>query len=204
MGKLIQNQVFSQKEIKQTRLLGLAGTVLILSFMFFDLQLLPVSLHQVYLESRLFMQAPVCALFIGLTFTPFYSKIHQQVVCGTILVIIYANYWIILQCWELQSFTFPYEGTVAYCLFALFVFRIKFTYAVFFVVVTLIGFTYLMVFQSIYGDRNTVNFGFVLSSLLIGLIGGYQLESFLSKLAEVNNQLAHLSQIDQYFKSRHL
>ncbi|MCF2950318.1 GGDEF domain-containing protein [Paraglaciecola aquimarina] len=197
MDTLNHYATLTPQQLKQLRLVSLAGATLMLCFIFADLQILPASLHQVYLISRLLIQVPLCGLFILITFIPFYAKIHQWAVCFILLGVVYANYWLILRCWQLEGFSFPYEGTVMYSLFVLFVFRIKFNFALFFVTCTLIGFVLLITIYPIYGDRNSVSLGFVMCGLVVGLMGVYQIEAVLKKLSFMNQKLIHLSQIDQ-------
>jgi diguanylate cyclase (GGDEF)-like protein len=49
----------------------------------------------------------------------------------------------------------------------------------------------------IYAERNIVSLGFVISGLVVGLMGVYQVEKVLKQLSSMNKQLIHLSQIDQ-------
>ncbi|WP_158965455.1 GGDEF domain-containing protein [Paraglaciecola sp. L3A3] len=197
MDKIIQDQTLTQKNLKQIRLLAVIGAALLACFIFVDLQLLPITLQKVYIQSRFLIQLPICGLFIIITFAPFYPRIHQFSMCFTILCVVYGNYWLILRCWQLEQFSFPYEGTVIYSLFVLFVFRIKFKYALFFVTCTLAGFILLTMSYPIYGERNSISLAFVLCGLVVGLMGVYQIENVFKKLFSLNTQLAHLSQIDQ-------
>jgi diguanylate cyclase (GGDEF)-like protein len=184
-------------EPKIIRWLSLIGTFLLCTFIVADLSVLPKSLQDVYFTSRLFVQLPICTIFFLLTFFPFYSKIHQLTVCSVMLTLIYSNYWLIVQCWKLDGFAFPYEGTIIYSLFALFVFRISFHCASILCAVALLGYTFLTLSYPVYGVSNLINLCFVASSMIVGLLGLYQIESGLKKLRMMNSKLTGLSQIDQ-------
>ena len=179
------------------RLLCFVGTVLLSSFIIADLSVLPNSLQDAYLTSRLYIQLPACAIFFLLTFVPSYSKFHQLIVCGVMLTLVYSNYWLIVQCWKLNGFAFPYEGTIIYSLFALFVFRINFNCALMLCGTALVGYTYLTFSYPIYGASNAINLCFVASSMVVGLLGLSQIETGLKKLRTVNVKLTKLTQIDQ-------
>jgi diguanylate cyclase (GGDEF)-like protein len=182
---------------KHIRLLSLIGAALLSSFIFADLAILSTPLQDVYLTSRVYMQLPVCLVLFLLTFLPSYPKINQLTVCAVVLVLIYSNYWLIIQCWELEHFAFPYEGTVIYSLFALFGFRVRFNYALILAGISLTGFAFMVFTYPVYGELTLINFGFVTSSMIVGLIGVYQIENGLKKLRIANFQLTTLSQIDQ-------
>lgn len=184
-------------DARRIRLLSVIGAVLLSSFIAVDLSVLTDPLQEIYLTSRLLMQLPVCFVFFLLTFLPGYPKIHQETVCTVVLALIFSNYWVIVQCWELEQFAFPYEGTLVYSLFALFVFRIRFSTALVLCAISLVGFAILLFNYPVYGDLNSINFGFVICSMFVGLIGVYQIESGLSKLRTANGKLFELSQIDQ-------
>jgi len=184
-------------DAKLIRILSVIGAALLCSFLAADLSVLPDTLQGVYFSSRLFVQLPVCAIFFLLTFLPSYPKIHQLTVCSVMLTLIYSNYWVIVQCWKMDDFAFPYEGTIIYSLFALFVFRISFNCALILCGIALAGFTFLTFSYPIYGVSNLINLCFVASSMVVGLLGLYQIESGLKKLRMVNFKLTGLSQIDQ-------
>ena len=184
-------------DAKLIRLLSFVGMVLLSSFIIADLSVLPKSLQDVYFTSRLFVQLPVCLIFFLLTFVPSYPKIHQVTVCSVILTLIYSNYWLIVQCWNLSGIAFPYEGTIIYSLFALFVLRISFKCAVMLCGIALAGYTFLTFTYPVYGASNLINLCFVISTMLVGLLGLYQIESGLKNLRMVNFKLTELSQIDQ-------
>lgn len=180
----------------QLRLIILTSIAIFCGFMGANLILLPSSLHSLYLDSRLFMQLPLCLFFFALTFAPFYSKLHSLLVCSVMLLLIYINYWFIVQCWQLASFAFPYESTIIYSLITLFVFRIRFHHAVIFSLFTLAGFLVVAMTYPVYGDKNSVNMSFVTASLLLGVIGVYQIKTALKHLYAANAQLQVLNQID--------
>lgn len=178
------------------RLIILIGVVILCSFILTDLALLPNSLHSLYLDSRLFMQLPICLLLFGLTFLPRYIKIHSLVVSVSMLLLVYINYWLILQCWQLANFAFPYEGTVIYSLFTLLVFRIRFDFAVAFSAVAFIGFLVLVLNYPVYGKQSGVSIGFVLAALVVGLIGVYEVKKAFDRLTIANEKLLVLNEID--------
>jgi diguanylate cyclase (GGDEF)-like protein len=168
-----------------------------MSFMVADLALLPESLHRVYLISRLGMQLPIMLIFIALTFTPFYARIHHQVLWICVLGITYANYWVTVQCWLLAEFSFPYEGVLLYALFATFIMRLSFKYALIYIGFSVIGFSLMVTIYPIYAELTSVKLGFVLFGLAVILMGVNRIEQTFKKLKVANGKLTTLSQIDQ-------
>lgn len=192
------NQIIEQSNLtlKQIRLLIVIGTILLAGFMLADLVLLPENLSGIYIQSRVLMQFPLCGLFFLFSFHPQFLKHYQKILCIIMLSIIYINYWFILTCWELAKFSFPYEGTVMYSLFTLFVFRLSFKYSIIFSAIVIIGFSILVFSYPIYGAQNSVNLGFVFVGLIVGLMGVKHVEIALKKLSKANIILEKLSQTD--------
>lgn len=182
--------------VKHIRLLIITGTSMLVAFMFTDLAFLPESLHTTYIESRLTMQFPVCFLFLAVTFLPNFAKQYQTALTGTMLSLVFVNYWLIIQCWEQSGVVFSYEGTVMYSLFSMFVFRMSFKFAIVFSAVTLLGFVVMVMMYPMYGDYTGINVGFVLMSLFIGLLGTFRIESGIRKLTDLNEKLTILSETD--------
>ncbi len=180
----------------QIRLLITVGVVLLTIFSAFDLQFVPDSLFNPYVKSRYVLQIPFCILFLLLTFTPIFAKQYHLLLSTVMLVVIYANYWFIIKAWELDKFSFPYEGTILYSLFGLYVFRMTFKYAVAFSSIVFIGFALLIFNYPVYGELNFINLGFVFMGLFVALIGVYQIESILTQLSVVNKKLTSLSETD--------
>ena len=177
-------------------LLSIIGTALLSAFIMADLAILSEPLQDVYLTSRLLMQLPACFIFLLLTYIPSYAKIHQVSVCAVVLALVFSNYWLIAQCWILENVVFPYEATVIYILFALFVFRLSFIYAAILSAIALAGFALLIFYYPIYGELTLINLGFVAATMMAGLIGIFQIENGLKKLTKAHFQLISLSQID--------
>lgn len=182
--------------IKQIRTLIIVGTLLLSSFMIADLILLPSILHSTYLNVRLGLQIPVCILFFMSTFLPNFKKYYQYFLVTTMATLVYINFGLIYTCWDLQSFSFPYEGTIMYSLFSFFIFRLNFKFGVPFSIIIIIGFSFLLISTPIYGDRNLVNIGFVIVSLIVSLLGVYRIELTSSDNDKKTQQLLLLSQID--------
>lgn len=183
--------------IKQVRSLLIVGTGLMGNFMLADLALLPEPLTSLYLSARLYMQFPVCIAFIVCTFHHDYARFHQWITLTCMLVLTFINYWLIWRCWDLQQYGFPYEGTILYSLYAIFILRMQLRFAIGFVLLTLAGFAFLTLNFPIYGEKNLVTLGFVASCLIIGLMGVQQIEKAFEKLKRANTHLTSLSQIDQ-------
>ena len=198
MVKSTFNQIIEQSSLslKQIRLLIIIGSCLLAGFMVADLALLPEKLTGVYFQSRLLMQFPLCGLFLLFSFHPSFLKYYQIILSIVMLGIVYINYWLIVTCWELAKFSFPYEGTLMYGLFTLFVFRQSFKYGIIFSSIVVIGFAFIIVIYPIYGAQNGVNLGFVFIGSLVSLMGVHQVEGALKKLSTANITLETLSQID--------
>ena len=190
----------SSLSLKQIRLLIIIGTSLLAAFMVADLALLPENLTGVYVQSRVAMQFPLCGLFLLCSFHPSFLKYYQIILSIIMLGIVYINYWLIVTCWQLAQFAFPYEGTVMYSLFTLFVFRLSFKYGIIFSAIVIIGFATMTFILPIYGEQNSVNLGFVFIGSLVGLMGVKQVETALKKLSKANSTLETLSQIDHLTK----
>lgn len=167
-----------------------------ISFIVADLTIIPQAVHQVYYISRLGMQLPIFIVFFALTFLPSYAKVHHQILCLGLLGICYANFWLIAQCWLIAGMPFPYEGTLLYGLFGMFIMRLNFKYSVNFVLLTTLGFGALVFTYPVYGQFGVVNFGFLFFGLGISLIGVKQIETVFGRFQQANEQLLHLSQTD--------
>lgn len=164
--------------------------------MYADLAFLPENLKEYYVLSRVGLQFPVCFIFVLLTFHPSFAKIYQATLTFTMLAIVYINFGLIVVCWKLEAFSFPYEGTVMYSLFALFIFRMSLKYTFVYSFFVFLGFTVLISLYPIYGAQRFVNLGFVYIGLLVGLMGVFQIEKALKDLSKANLKLTNLSQID--------
>ncbi|WP_252732271.1 GGDEF domain-containing protein [Paraglaciecola arctica] len=187
----------SNLELKHLQLLIVVAIIFMMSFMVADLALLPEVLHPVYFISRLGMQLPIMLIFLALTFTPFYHRIHHHVLWISVLGITYANYWVTVQSWLIAEFSFPYEGILLYALFATFILRLSFKYALIYVGFSLIGFTLMVTIYPVYGELTSVKLGFVLFGLAAVLIGVNRIEQTFKKLEVANSKLVILSEIDQ-------
>ena len=182
--------------VKQIRLLTLIGIALLTAFMLADLALLPKSLHHTYFNYRIGLQLPVCILFLMSSFLPNFQKNYQYLLFITMISIIYLNFALILSCWELMMFSFPYEGTIMYSLFSFFIFRLNFKLGLPFSIVIIVGFIVLLLNYPIYGDKNLVNISFVVIGLIVGLLGVYRLELSSNENDIKTQQLLYLSQTD--------
>ncbi|GAA0859177.1 GGDEF domain-containing protein [Aliiglaciecola litoralis] len=196
---ITQSQLNSSSSIsiKQIRILLVVASLFMMSFMAADLPLLPEQLHHDYLLSRLGFQLPIMFVVFGLTYAPFYSKIHDQVLWMSVLLITYANYWLTIVCWLKMQFSFPYEGVLLYALFATFIMRMSFKYSLIYVGCSVVGFTLMVTILPIYGEFTAVKLGFVMFGLATALLGVHQIEKTFKKLKIVNSKLTILSEIDQ-------
>ncbi|ABG39947.1 diguanylate cyclase [Paraglaciecola sp. T6c] len=168
-----------------------------MSFIIADLSVIPEAVKQVYLVSRLGMQLPILCIFFALTFLPNYHRIYHLVLCISLLLVCYANYWLIVQCWQIAEFSFSYEGTLLYGLFCMFIMRLSFKFSIIFVSFTIFGFALIVGSYPVYAGFGMVNLGFVSLGLLISLIGVKQIESAFGRFQHLNEKLVHLNQIDQ-------
>lgn len=180
----------------QVRLSIIIGTFLLASFMVADLTIVPDSVASLYITSRLYLQFPMCFAFLLASFHPKFPQYYQIALAMTMLWLVYVNYWLIVMCWRVGEFSFPYEGTIMYSLFTLFVFRMSFKYSVPFSFMVLCGFAIVLFYYPIYGDKNAVNLGFVFVGLIVSLMGVMQIEGALRQFSKANAQLNVLSQID--------
>ena len=180
----------------QIRLLIIIGAALLGSFMFADLALLPSSLKPIYIQSRIYIQIPLCVVFLALSWHPAFLRQYQSILATIMLGVTFANFWLIIQCWQREGFSFPYEGTVMYSLFTLIVFRMSLRTGLCFSALVITSFGVLVLTYPIYGANSGVNFGFVVIGPVVGLISIYQVERVLKKLSAANTNLSTLSQID--------
>tara|TARA_R110000744_G_scaffold62323_7_gene128643 strand:- start:9921 stop:10973 length:1053 start_codon:yes stop_codon:yes gene_type:complete len=183
--------------VQKIRLIIALGTALMMSFIIADLSVIPEAVKPVYLTSRLGMQFPILATFFALTFLPFYQKIHDVVLCISLLLVCYANYWLIVQCWKIAEFSFSYEGTLLYGLFCMFIMRLSFKFSIIFVLFTILGFALIIFSYPVYAGFGMVNLGFVSLGLIISLIGVKQIENAFGRFQQLNEKLVRLNQIDQ-------
>jgi len=174
----------------------IVGIMLLSSFMIADLAILPDTLKPTYLHSRLYMQVPLCIIFFVSSFHPIFIHKYQLILASVMLGIVYINFWLIVQCWKLEQFAFPYEGTIIYSLFSLFIFRMSFRVGIYYSLLVVFGFGLLCVSYPIYGANTGVYFGFVVVGSMVGLIGAHQVEGAVEKLFQANSNLSALSQLD--------
>ena len=182
--------------VKQIRLSIVIGIGLLSAFMVADLALLPKPLHHAYLNYRISLQLPICILFLMSTCLPSFKKNYQYLLFITMTSIIYLNFALILTCWELMMFSFPYEGTIIYSLFSFFIFRLNFKLGLPFSIIIIVGFIVLLINYPIYGDKNLVNISFVVIGLIVALLGVYRLEIASNENDIKTQQLLYLSRTD--------
>jgi diguanylate cyclase (GGDEF)-like protein len=185
--------------VNKTKLRGILfiGALLIAVFAIIDLRMMPEILHRDYLQSRLVFQIPTLLLLIAFTYHKRFEEFQQLATLTAISIVTFSNYWLIQTCWIKAGFAFSYEGTLLYTFFAFFVIRINFTYGLIYVILSLIGFAALVAAYPVYGEYNSVNFGFVAMAQIICLFGLYSLSDSLAKVHRLTAKLQELSRIDQ-------
>lgn len=175
----------------------LIGSVMITAFVIIDLAILPHSLQSDYLISRFGVQLPSVLLLLAFTFNKDFEKYQQIALLLTVVIVTFANYWVIQQGWIKAQFAFSYEGTLLYTFFSFFVLRLTFKFGILYVLLSLLGFGALVSFYPIYGVYNSVNFGFVAMAQSICLVGLYTLTKSLKQVDSLTEKLHELSRIDQ-------
>lgn len=166
-------------------------------FLVVDFTILPEILQADYLISRFGMQIPATLLLFAFTYHKDFAKYQQIAILLTILVITFANYWLIRQSWINAQFAFSYEGTLLYTFFAFFVIRLSFKFGIIYVILSLAGFAGLVFYYPIYGVYNTINFGFVAMAQSICLVGLFALTRSFTQVDNLTAKLHTLSRIDQ-------
>ncbi|MEE4296971.1 MAG: GGDEF domain-containing protein [Wenzhouxiangella sp.] len=184
------------RDLWALRLSILIGGLLIALFMIGDLQLVPESLTSLYFSNRAFVQLPLIALVLLLTFHPRFSSIAQPVFFVGILGLTYTNFILIFLAWTKEGFSFPYEGTLLYAFFGYFVLGLKFKYALAIMLLSTAGFLLLMLKHPVYGEYTFMNVGFVAGSLFIGVLARFRLDKTLDQLGHANRKLTGLSSQD--------
>lgn len=192
----VDSKIISSRDIQLLRLNSLIGGVLIALFMIGDLQMVPGELAAVYFENRVFVQLPIALALFLFTFHPSFSRFAQPAFLLAILGLTYTNYYLIHVAWDRAGFSFPYEGTLLYAFFGFFVLGLRLGYSLCLMALSSLGFIGLMMLDPVYGDRTFMNVGFVVGSLLIGVIGRYRLDSLIDKLEVANETLLTLSTTD--------
>jgi diguanylate cyclase (GGDEF)-like protein len=192
----VDSNIISSRDINLLRLTTLIGGVLITLFLIGDLQLVPGELSVVYFENRVFVQLPIVFALFAATFHPRFPGFAQPAFLLGVLGLTYANYYFIHVAWERAAFSFPYEGTLLYAFFGFFVLGLRLGYSLCLMALSSLGFIGLMLLYPVYGDRTFMNVGFVVGSLLIGVIGRYRLDSLIGKLEVANDTLLTLSTTD--------
>jgi diguanylate cyclase (GGDEF)-like protein len=173
------------------------AAILVLSFMMADLAMLPESLHQIYIINRAALQSLAVLALFALSFWKQFQHYYQITLALLLIWMSYVNYAFIIKAWQLEQFSFPYEGTLLYAFFGFYVLRLSFRHAIYVLLATTIGFFYVVHNYPVYGEKNFVSLGFVFSSQLIGLVGLYNLRKTIDRLNAANEQLKELSEIDQ-------
>ena len=162
-----------------------------------DLRMMPESLHNDYLFSRFAIQIPTLLLVAAFTYHKSFERFQQVTILLMATIVTFANYWLIMTCWNKENFAFSYEGTLLYTFFAFFIMRINFKFGLVYVAVSLTGFGALVLEYPVYGEYNSVNFGFVAMAQLICLYGLYNLSKSLNKVSDLTAKLQELSRVDQ-------
>lgn len=170
---------------------------MIAAFVAIDFTILPSSLQTDYLISRFGVQIPATLLLLAFTFHKSFAKYQQIAILLTVVIVTFANYWVIQQGWIKAQFAFSYEGTLLYTFFAFFVLRLNFNLGIVYVLLSLLGFGALVLFYPVYGVYNSVNFGFVAMAQSICLVGLYTLTKSLEQVDSLTEKLHELSRIDQ-------
>ena len=183
--------------INTLRRILLISCILISAFIVIDLNIIPALLHTDYLISRVVFQIPAILCLYVFTFHGSFEKHRQLAILLCVLVVTFANYWIIQQSWLKAAFPFSYEGTLLYTFFAFFVMRINFKFGLFYVVISLLGFGVLIQAYPIYDTFNLTNFGFIAMAQIICLYGLYTLNNSLNRVDSLTSKLEELSRIDQ-------
>ncbi|QBF83824.1 GGDEF domain-containing protein [Shewanella maritima] len=183
-------------EINQIRILIVVGIILIAGFMSADLHVIPAAIHDSYFFTRVGVQIPLCLLFLVASFHSSFKRYYYPLVTFIMVLIAYTNMWFVDLVWHKENISFAYEGTVLYSFFAMFILRLSFKYSVIYAALVSGAFVFLVGHSEVYGDHAFLNVGFVLTSLLVCLIGVLQIEQAQKKLIAANERLTELSKID--------
>lgn len=184
-------------DVRSLRWILLVGAGMMGVFIFIDLAIVPDELTREYLVSRLVFQIPALLLLLAYTYHRTYEQYQQSALLLAVVVVTYANYWLIQQSWNQARFAFSYEGTLLYTFFGFFVVRMNFKFGITYVLLSLSGFAALMMFYPIYGDYNFVNLGFVAMAQSICLVGLFTLTRSLQQVDTLAERLHALSRLDQ-------
>ena len=186
----------SGSDLIRLRIALVIGAGLVLSFMAVDLFLLPPNMYHLYLFDRLFLQISIILITVAVSFWGKFLK-HRALVFAILLVALsYSNYWLILRCWQAYQFSFPYEGTILYAFYCVFVLGVPFKLAFAANIVNIAGFLALMIVAPVYGDRVLISASFVVGSLFICVYARYRLDRSVALLKESNDRLFKLSKFD--------
>ena len=184
-------------DVRSLRWIMLVGAAMMAVFIFIDLAIVPDELTREYLISRLALQIPALLLLLLYTFHRTYEQYQQSALLLAMVVITYANYWLIQQSWMQAEFAFSYEGTLLYTFFGFFVMRMNFKFGITYVLLSLIGFGALVLSYPIYGEYNFVNLGFVAMAQSICLVGLFTLTRSLNEVDTLAERLHAVSRLDQ-------
>lgn len=186
-----------EPKLNTTRWMLLAVIITICFFTIGDLSILPISLHDEYMNSRFVIQIPTILALILFSFINIFKK-HQHFSYFVVLIVVaMSNIWLIKQSWVLQAFSFPYEGLLLYSVFTFFVVRLNFKLAVLYVLISFLAFGFLLTWYPIYAELNQIYFGFFCAVNSICLIGLFSIENSIKRAEVLTNKLEVLSQTDQ-------
>lgn len=183
-------------ELVRQRIALIIGACLVVAFMGADILLLPSNMYELYLFDRLFVQVPIIALIVTMSFWRQFTHYKAYIFTVLLVALSFSNYWLIWACWKEFGFVFPYEGTILYAFFCVFALGIPFKLAFIANALIILGFVGLMWLAPVYGDRVTISSAFVAGSLFICAYAKYRLDRTLSMLKESNERLLTLSKFD--------
>lgn len=183
-------------ELIRLRIALIIGACLVVAFMGADILLLPSNMYELYLFDRLFVQVPIIALVVTLSFWRQFTHYKAYIFSVLLVALSFSNYWLIWVCWTEFGFVFPYEGTILYAFFCVFALGIPFKLAFIANGLSIVGFIWLMWIAPAYGDRVTISSAFVAGSLFICAYAKYRLDRTLSMLKASNERLLRLSKFD--------
>ena len=196
MNSISTSQVDQGKDLLQYRIFVLIGAALITAFMFEDTRLLSAPLADMYVDNRLYLQLPILGFLFIASFLPcFKTERHFFSVLG-LTGVVFANYHLIITCWQVAQFPFPYEGTLLYVFFGIFILRLPFRFALVFVSIVSLSFIAMLTLYPIYAERSLITIGFVVAAQVIALVGAYSIQSAFQHVLDANDKLAQLNQVD--------
>ena len=168
--------MLEQISITKLRFILAMSVILITALFAVEMPLLPTTLHDAYLISRVGIQLPMLFAVLALTWLSNYEQRHSQIMFVGILVGSLGNFAFYLYAWISETHEFTYEVLFLYVLYSAFLFRIKFSYYLIYAVVNLICFVVINLVWNVSGEYTYIRIAYMTIAIGTCCFGVYQIQ----------------------------